>query len=324
MIPTHVDEAGRVRMVDVGAKPVTARTARAAARVVCSDEALEHLRTGTLAKGDAVAVARVAGLMAVKRTSDLIPLCHPLAVDGAEVDVVVDDAVRIETTVRTTGRTGVEMEALTAAAVAALAVVDMIKSVDRGAQVTDVRLLAKSGGASGAWELADGGMARTRALPPAAVITISDRCALGVRLDLAGPRLVDALRGAGAVDVATAVVPDEVEKIREQVSAFVAAGRGLVLTTGGTGVGPRDVTPEAVEPLIERPVPGLAEAVRSAGAVRTGTAALSRGVAGVIGDALVITLPGAPSAVDDAMDRLAPLLSHAVAQLRGGGHEEHP
>lgn len=149
---THVDEHGAARMVDVSAKDVTAREARAGALVQLAPKTVALLRTGDVPKGDALGVARVAGIMAAKRTPDLVPLCHPLAITGVEVDLeVVDAGVRITTTVRTTDRTGVEMEALTAASVAALTVIDMVKAVDKRAVVSDLTVLAKSGGRSGDW-----------------------------------------------------------------------------------------------------------------------------------------------------------------------------
>ena len=149
---THVDETGAARMVDVTAKTITARTATARGRVEVSAEVVALLRGEGVPKGDAIAVARIAGIMATKRTPDLIPLCHPLAIGGVEVDLVVaDDAVTIEATVRTADRTGVEMEALTAVSVAALTVVDMVKAVDKLARITDIEIVAKSGGKSGDW-----------------------------------------------------------------------------------------------------------------------------------------------------------------------------
>ena len=149
---THVDETGAARMVDVTAKDVTARTATARGRVEVSADVIGLLRGEGVPKGDALAVARIAGIMATKRTPDLIPLCHPLAIGGVEVDLVIgDDAVTIEATVRTADRTGVEMEALTAVSVAALTVVDMVKAVDRLARITDIEVVAKSGGKSGDW-----------------------------------------------------------------------------------------------------------------------------------------------------------------------------
>ncbi|MGZ4457054.1 MAG: cyclic pyranopterin monophosphate synthase MoaC [Nocardioides sp.] len=149
---THVDEAGAARMVDVSGKDVTARTATASGRVLVSAEVVALLRGAGVPKGDTLAVARLAGIMGAKQTPALIPLCHLLAISGVTVDLVVtDDSVDIAATVRTTDRTGVEMEALTAVAVAGLTVVDMVKAVDKGAVITDVRVETKSGGKSGDW-----------------------------------------------------------------------------------------------------------------------------------------------------------------------------
>ncbi len=149
---THVDEAGAARMVDVSAKPVTAREATAAGRVLCSPEVITLLRGDGVPKGDALAVARLAGIQAAKRTPDLVPLAHPVAVHAVHVTLeVADDGVDITATVRTADRTGVEMEALTCVAVSGLALIDMIKAVDRTAEITRVRVVAKSGGRSGDW-----------------------------------------------------------------------------------------------------------------------------------------------------------------------------
>ncbi|MFF7856550.1 cyclic pyranopterin monophosphate synthase MoaC [Streptomyces sp. NPDC007904] len=152
---THIDEAGAARMVDVSGKDVTARTARATGRVLVSPRVIELLRGEGVPKGDALATARIAGIMGAKRTPDLIPLCHPLALSGVRLDLsVADDAVEIAATVRTTDRTGVEMEALTAVSVAALTVIDMVKAVDKEAVITDVRVEEKTGGTSGDWSRA--------------------------------------------------------------------------------------------------------------------------------------------------------------------------
>ena len=149
---THVDETGAARMVDVSAKDVTARTATASGRVLVSPAVIALLRGEGVPKGDALGVARVAGIMGAKQTPSLIPLCHPLSVAGVTVDLLVrDDSVDIVATVRTTDRTGVEMEALTAVSVAALTVVDMVKAVDKAAVITDVRVETKTGGKSGDW-----------------------------------------------------------------------------------------------------------------------------------------------------------------------------
>ena len=150
---THLDESGAARMVDVSGKDVTARTATASGRVLVSPTVVELLRGDGVPKGDALGVARVAGIMAAKRTPDLVPLCHPLAISGVTLDLEVhDNGVAITATVRTTDRTGVEMEALTAVSVAALTVIDMIKAVDKDAMITDVRVEQKTGGKSGTYQ----------------------------------------------------------------------------------------------------------------------------------------------------------------------------
>ncbi len=152
---THLDDAGHARMVDVSGKDVSARTARAAGRVLLSPAAIEALRAGQVPKGDALAVARIAGIQAAKRTPDLIPLCHPIAIHAVSVDLqVTDDAVEITATVRTADRTGVEMEALTCVTVAALALIDMVKAVDPAAVISDVRVEEKTGGKTGHWRRA--------------------------------------------------------------------------------------------------------------------------------------------------------------------------
>jgi cyclic pyranopterin monophosphate synthase len=149
---THVDDTGAARMVDVGDKPVTARTASASGRVLVSRTVTDLLRGKGVPKGDALAVARIAGIMGAKLTPSLIPLCHPLSLAGVTVELAVtDDSVDITATVRTTDRTGVEMEALTAVSVAALTVVDMVKAVDKAAVITDIRVESKTGGRSGTW-----------------------------------------------------------------------------------------------------------------------------------------------------------------------------
>ena len=149
---THIDASGNAHMVDVADREVTTRTATTVGRVLLSKEVVTLLRDGTVPKGDVLATARIAGIMATKRTPDLIPLCHPIAVHGVSVDlVVVDDGVEITATVKTADRTGVEMEALTAVAVAGLTVIDMVKAIDPGATITDVKMIHKDGGRNGEW-----------------------------------------------------------------------------------------------------------------------------------------------------------------------------
>jgi cyclic pyranopterin monophosphate synthase len=149
---SHLDESGHARMVDVSAKDVSAREARASGRVLLSAAAIAALQSGQVPKGDALAVARIAGIQGAKRTSDLVPLCHPIAIHSVTVDLeVTGEAVLIEATVRTADRTGVEMEALTSVTVAALALIDMVKAIDPAAVISDVRVEEKTGGKTGPW-----------------------------------------------------------------------------------------------------------------------------------------------------------------------------
>ncbi|MGZ4619853.1 MAG: cyclic pyranopterin monophosphate synthase MoaC, partial [Frankiaceae bacterium] len=241
----HLDVSGAARMVDVSAKAETSRTAVARGRLCVSANVVAALETGTVPKGDALAVARIAGIAAAKRTGDLLPLCHPLALSAVSVELRVGgDDVEITATVRTTGRTGAEMEALTAVAVAGLALHDMVKALDPAAVLTDVRLVEKTGGRSGRWARA-GAEREERGEPHslpgsqpagrAAVITVSDRSAAGVRPDRSGPLLAALLRELGLDVGEPMLVPDEHDAIVAALQAAVANGAGLVVTTGGTG-----------------------------------------------------------------------------------------
>lgn len=334
---THVRADGTAHMVDVSGKEVTARRATASGTVLLSPAAVAALRGGSVPKGDALGVARVAGIQAVKRTPDLIPLAHPVAVHAVEVDLdVVDEGVCIRAAVRTADRTGIEMEALTAVSVAALALVDMVKAVDKHARITDVRVTAKSGGRSGDWaepEVAEASAPGSRAArhapreatpslagARAVVVTCSTRAAAGVYPDRGGALLVQTLRSWGA-DVPDALVVPDGPSVARALASALATTPDLLVTTGGTGLTPTDGTPEATRPLLDREVPGLAEAIRARGVAKgIPTAVLSRGLTGVAGHTLVINLPGSTGGVRDALAVLAEVLPHALSQARGGDH----
>jgi cyclic pyranopterin phosphate synthase len=318
-------------MVDVGDKPVSARRAVAAATVRMRPEVLSMLLDAGGPKGDAFVVARLAGITAAKRTAELIPLCHPVPLDRVEVELTPDPAtgtVAIRTRAAATARTGVEMEALTAASVAALTLYDMAKSLQRDIVVERIELLAKEGGRSGSWarEASEAREAGPRGAADAAaheavVVTCSNRSAAGEREDESGPALVAALREAGW-DVAPhpTVLPDDEGTIADTIARLADAGHRLILTTGGTGLTPNDVTPAATRRVIDREVPGLAELMRAAGLASTPMAALSRGVVGIRGTTLIANLPGSPRGATESLAALLPVVRHALEQLAGGDH----
>jgi cyclic pyranopterin phosphate synthase len=272
-------------------------------------------------KGDVLVTARLAGIGAAKRTSELIPLCHPLPIDRVDVELTPDrsdGSIEIRAEVRVTARTGCEMEALIAASVAALTVYDMSKALQRDIVIERVELLEKSGGRSGDY-------ARDQPVATAeheaVVVTCSNRSAAGERDDTSGPALVDRLQDAG-LDVApeAVVVADDEEAIAALLARLADEGHRLVLTTGGTGLTPTDVTPAATRRVIEREAPGLAELMRSAGMASTPMAALSRGVVGTRGSTLIANLPGSPKGATESLEALLPVIRHALDQLAGGDH----
>ncbi|HEX6140167.1 MAG TPA: bifunctional molybdenum cofactor biosynthesis protein MoaC/MoaB [Candidatus Limnocylindria bacterium] len=326
MKPSHLGPGGEPRMVDVGSKPVTARRAVARALVRMRPDVLATLLDAGGPKGDAFGVARLAGIGAAKRTAELIPLCHPLPLDRVDVQLDADrDAgtVSIRAEAQATARTGVEMEALTAASVSALTLYDMSKALQRDIVIERVELLEKEGGRSGSWsrEAGEEVVAPTREAHEAVVVTCSNRSAAGERDDASGPALVEALAAAGwDVDRQPVVVPDDEEQIAATLRRLADDSHRLILTTGGTGLTPSDVTPAATRRVIDREVPGLSELMRAAGVVSTPMAALSRGVVGARGQTLIANLPGSPRGATESLAAVLPVLRHAVEQLAGGDH----
>ncbi|MCX7003988.1 MAG: molybdopterin-binding protein, partial [bacterium] len=245
-----------------------------------------------------------------KRTSELIPACHPVPLDFIEVTFALDEAagtIAVSTHVKAIYKTGVEMEALTAAAVAALTVYDMLKPIDDTLAIRDITLLEKTGGLHQHEPPADGPALR------ATVVVISDSAAAGTRTDESGACACALLSELGFAVSGPLVVPDDPPRIVAALSAVCASPCDLIITSGGTGFGPRDTTVAAVRGLLEREAPGIAEE-------RNPRAILSNATAGLRGRTLIITLPGSPRGVRECLTALTPTLPHAIQMLRGGGH----
>lgn len=294
-------------MIDITHKPTTLREAIATATVTVSDPStINAVKEKRVPKGDVLESARVASLFGVKKTHELIPDCHPLPIEHAECSFTVGELeIIVSMRVRTIYRTGVEVEAMHGASVAALTIYDMLKPIDKGVFIGSIRLLEKRGGKSERVDHFDTPV-------KAAVLVISDGVASGKKEDKAGVAITEHLRRIGVEVVRQGVVADEPDVIAAQVRDWSESAFDLILTTGGTGLSPRDRTPEAIAPLLDREVPGIMEAARSYGQERMPWAMMSRGVAGMIGRTLVITLPGSTRGAQETMDALFPFVLHVV------------
>ncbi|OUS96162.1 bifunctional molybdenum cofactor biosynthesis protein MoaC/MoaB [Rhodococcus sp. NCIMB 12038] len=316
---THLDSEGRARMVDVSAKADTTRTAVAAGQLVTTPAVIELVRADDLPKADVLATARIAGISGAKKTSELIPLCHQLALSSVKVEFgFTENAITIEATAKTKGPTGVEMEALTAVAVAGLTLHDMVKAVDPAATLDGVRLLTKDGGKRGHWTREQQSTETpTVAARSAAVLVASTGGAKGTREDTTGPVIAAWLEERGFTTRGPLVYADA--DIAAGLADALSGNPALIISTGGTGVSPTDATPEATRAVLDRELPGVADAIRNRGTEVTPHASLSRGLAGVANGTVVVNLPGSPGGVKDGLSVLDPIVDHLLAQVAGGG-----
>ena len=288
-------------MVDVTHKINTLRTARAQAIVsVGSQETIAAIVEKRVPKGDVFEMSKTAGLFAVKKTSDVIPDCHPLPVEFCKIDFEIEGLeIIIKIEVKTIYKTGVEVEAMHGVSVVALTIYDMLKPIDKQIEIKNIKLLEKKGGKSGV-------ASKSGTHLKAAVIVISDSVSAGKAEDKSGKAIVEFLERMEVEIFEYSVIPDELIQIREKVEGYCSLGVHLVVTTGGTGLSPRDFTTEAIRPILDKEVPGIMEAARNYGQQRTPYAMLSRSIAGIKGKTLILTLPGSTKAVMESMTVIFP------------------
>lgn len=304
-------------MVEITHKNTSLRIAVAQAIVVVSKpETIEAVVNKTVPKGDVLEMSKTAGLFAVKKTSDVIPDCHPLPIEYTKVNFRIDGLeIFIEIEVKTIYRTGVEVEAMHGASVIALTMYDMLKPIDKGIEIKNIKLLNKSGGKSD-WKkrLADMELS-------ASVVVCSDTIYAGVKQDKSGLAIIDRLKVSDVEIKNYTIIPDEVINIQEELENAVKQEVSILIFTGGTGLSVRDVTPEALIPMLDRRIPGIEEAIRSYGQERTPLSMLSRSVAGVKGKTLVLALPGSVSGASESMDAVFPAILHLFKIFKGARHD---
>jgi len=303
-------------MIDITHKSSTLREATAQAIVrVSKAETIEALKNRTVPKGDVFEMAKAAGLLGLKKTADLLPDCHPMPIEQASIGYEINGLdVTILMHVKTIYKTGVEVEAMHGASVVALTMYDMLKPIDKGVEIHHIKLLKKKGGKS---DFSN----RYRKNLKAVVVVCSDTISRGEKEDKAGKTIISKLESCDVKIADYVVIPDEVESIQAEVTKAVERGADMVIFTGGTGLSKRDVTPEALFPMLDRNIPGIAEAVRNYGQDRTPYSMLSRTVSGVIGETLVLALPGSTNGAKESMDALFPPLLHIFGVLKDARHD---
>lgn len=302
-------------MVDITHKIITKRTATAQAIVkVGLPATMQAIINNTVPKGNVLEVSRTAGLFAVKNTSNSIPDCHPMPIEFTGIEFeLLEDSIRIEVTVKAIYRTGVEVEAMHGASIVALTMYDMLKPIDKNVEISTIKLLHKKGGKSdfGAKEKLDLSVA---------VMVCSDSVANGKKEDRAGKVITEKIKNLGLCVSSYTVIPDEVSDIQETINKLCESKKDLIIITGGTGLSNRDITPEAVIPMLDRRIPGIEEAIRSYGQDRTPYAMLSRSVVGFKSNTLIMALPGSTAGASESMDAVFPSVLHLFKLLNGFNH----
>ena len=303
-------------MVDITHKSNTLRIATAQAIVTVSkQDTINAIINNTVPKGNVFAMSKAAGLLGVKKTPELLPDCHPMPIEFTGVEFDINGLeITIKVTVKTIYKTGVEVEAMHGASIVALNMYDMLKPIDKGVEINNIKLLMKKGGKS---DFKD----KYRKDLKAAVIVCSDTISAGQKEDKAGKAIIEKLKQSSVKVVDYSIIPDEIDEIQNTFLKHVTNKTDMVIFTGGTGLSKRDVTPEALKPLLDRDIPGIVEAVRKYGQDRTPYSMLSRSVAGVKDETLVLALPGSTKGASESMDALFPSVLHIFRIFKGARHD---
>lgn len=315
----------QIKMIDVSEKPSTKRLAVALGSIEMSASTLHRILAKEIEKGDVLHVAQIAGILGAKQCANLIPLCHPLELDHVEVDFKIEDTeqdtarIVVQAKVTSTGKTGVEMEAMAAVASALLTIYDMCKSYERGMRICEIKLLEKSGGRSGRWVRGQEGprhehMKEVKNLN-CWVITVSDTRT--EETDTSGKFIQETLKAAGHQVTNYKIVKDEASQIRELLEEAKESQAAAIILNGGTGISKRDITYETVRGFLDKEIPGFGELFRYLSYKEIGTLSiLSQATAGVMQGKLIFSIPGSEHAVRLAMEKLIlPILGHAAYEL---------
>lgn len=316
-------------MRDITAKQISLRTAKAIGFVVCTEQTYHLIKNNELPKGNLFDITRAAGYLAAKNTQHLIPHCHPVSIDGLEItfelltptttsNLLVENknyGVLIIAEAKSIGRTGIEMETLTAVSVCALTIYDLLKPLnDKSLEITSIKLLEKKGGKSDKQKF-------TTSKQRAAILVCSDSTFEGKRKDTSGLMIKELLEKHNTEVIEYKILSDDSEHIKQQLLSWIKMEIPFIFTTGGTGLGPRDNTVDVVKNIIEKEATGIAEAMRSHGQMRTPLAMMSRAIAGTVKQTLIVALPGSTNGAKESLEAILPAVFHARNMLLGEDHD---
>jgi len=309
---SHLDEEGNVKMVDVTNKISNNRIAKAEGKITMLPETISAIQSSSLPKGNVLTTAKIAGIQAAKKTSDLIPMCHQLNLSNIDIVFKIESsAITISSEVNVKDATGVEMESLTAVSIAALTIYDMCKGIDKTMLISEIKLIEKVGGKTDHI---------TDYRPSVGIITISDSISKSKGEDISGLILSDGFKDADCTVDYQCVLPDGSKELLSTIKEWSSQGVELIITSGGTGLGPRDLTVETLEGNFNLNLPGIEQALHAYGRSKVKTSILSRLKAGLIGKSIVICIPGSPGAAKDTLNVLIPTIFHSFHMMKGEKH----